>query len=1125
MADFDFEKWFQETYENQTAEKHSEYDAAQDKAAFKEKMIARQKVINDALALGEQYAGLKDYGDGVQISEEKRQERIDAIKSFLQTSRNAYLSKYNSDADLADIRNAILIALSQNEDIGKSTFVNSYREIERNFPTHTEENRPNDLRVHNSDQNQQRLTGINTQYLKDEESPYNLPGYLVQGGQKFAAGIDIYCLSAMEKIDGSFSSLSPEGQEQKLKEIKIQVYSNPDERKQFHDLQAGAVAQVIDTYPPKRLVNTAQWLEESIKQEQDPTTKQSYAKSFEFVYRAMREKVEALANGSVKVNQANIADVYDGAVAMLKYLEAMNPQGAEKLKEDIKKCFELLEAEIKEYDKNNGFDKLSENDATQINDTYLRAVHESGLDKEEREGKFTAPAEYKDFWNNIDITDDSGQPITDAKAREDYINSFNEAAKKEAIRNVAVKHKGASKKELLEALDEELNNVYTENLTKLIMTNEAGQGHATPNMGGIIKMISEGKDEQGNPKKYQIAGKAVTAHFANYTNDNMAYFNRLGNKIGKNAAVVSQMAAHIKKFDKTCIARFDPAYSQAKKFGRAVTTSALWQTANMVARYGCQFVPGGNFVYAGYVATSSAWRLWRRYKKQKEQAAAQGKKLKKWDFLKNSKTELANMAALTAGAALGVQYLATAGSAIAGLGGLYKSFNAARKNGDSKSKAFGKAVLNLGTSLTAATVAGFGLHYGGEALGLNNYIASTTSHSDTYDPDNAQVVTNPSDELKAMSPDELAKNGYHREICNPDDEGAFLVSEAEAKTTTHDYNLKTEHAYAEARMGESDPNFQAPESSHGLRHIDNDPNTLVKHGDPDNYYSHAKTSLDALAKDHSEMNTYNPETNELVPNSAILADKVYQLNHLIPNSEYVLKDLEGQPTAAEYYSYTDDSGNRFTYQNLETKLANGETLNDKDFSLLMKIEQGVGMQNENGVNSVGMVAYTGIDKMSYGHGGYVDPGFDENTRGESIEIYNRILETPKDNLENIVIGITFLDHEGNRTPAIKDRIGANAGNTEFLTQQEKLSKEATERLKDKYKKQEKQTEKDVPVMDSDVIVPEKESWLQRQWRRVRDKFSSNETDAIVTPTDAQQSSHQGYSQAEAWKRTQGRGYR
>ena len=155
MADFDFEKWFKETYENPNALKHSDYEAVKDKAAFKEKMIAKQKVINDALALGLKYSDLKDFGDGTKISEEQRQERIDAIKTFLQNSRNAYLVRYPSDKK--EINQAILDAFSQNKDIAKSTFVNSYKKIEENFPTPSP--KPLDLRTYTSDQNQQRMTG------------------------------------------------------------------------------------------------------------------------------------------------------------------------------------------------------------------------------------------------------------------------------------------------------------------------------------------------------------------------------------------------------------------------------------------------------------------------------------------------------------------------------------------------------------------------------------------------------------------------------------------------------------------------------------------------------------------------------------------------------------------------------------------------------------------------------------------------------------------------------------------------------------------------------------------------------------------------------------------------------
>ena len=828
----------------------------------------------------------------------------------------------------------------------------------------------------------------------------------------------------------------------KIKEMKDGL--TPDEREEFTAREAGIKRSILESYPPKRLVEADLYAESARDTVQDQAQQQKWEAVHQELLSVMKGKITDYAEGKIVVDQSNIADVYDGAKEMLAHVQERTEENENNapLLRNIRICDDKLEKEIDVYDENNGFKGLTPEDAQEINDTYNRA--------QEVSKKVTIPPkDFETIWEHIDITDDNGQEITDPKKRQEYIDSFNEAALKQAVRNASVKNKGAKKEELAEAIQAELHQGYLEQIIKSVQANELAKheaeeyqkAQADPNYQPKPYTSEQAQQDLSRAMqemetgKYKLNSKSIVSNFATYTNSNLGYLNRLGTKIGKDKPVLGKMYNNVRNFDKTCVKRFDPYYSQAKSFTKAVAGSSFWQFSNMAARGICMGVPGGNFMYAGYVAATSSFRLIMRYRNEKKRAEAEGKKLSGWDFIKQNKWEIGSSIALTCAAAipfgsvLAKQAVAGAASIAALWGSGKKIFKAARENGDSKKKAWWKVATTtaagLGAALLGGVAAGGVMHAMDGSEHCNSVSSWWNKHvlGEGNGESTSEILPKEQAEaLKGLTDEQLAEKGMVREECGADDQGAYLAGErAGAAQPTHDYNQETETPWGKMRMGEDDPsNLRHDGYNEGLRHSEYIPGdwTHPDYANNPSALANSLTSLDALAADHTEMNTNVDGT--LVPNSEMLAYKVYQLNVLVPN-EGALMD-NGQ-TAGEFFSYQNADGSTVNYHDLQLKMTHGETLTDNDFKLLMKIEDHVGGQNEGGVNDMGKIIGLKMeDKFSYQHD--ANPGYDTGSWQEKVPYYERVAEQHNAGMF-IPAGLTFMEYESAKRQMLAERQGAN----------------------------------------------------------------------------------------------------
>lgn len=951
--------------------------------------------------------------------ERERNRRIDTEAGNRLSQRlteGAEIPEDQRESILNDIRQEV-IAENETKQENRATREHDQTSTNETGRTPVNNDRPNETNTETierpgftSDEWQQLINGNETRFLSE---------------QNFRRGIDIVVLEGMGKLPNNFSSLSPEEQQDTIDRIKNEL--TPEERQQFNDKDRQAKKDLLEVYPPKRLVDTDKWLEDAQNRAENDTLKQQIADSRKVIMDTMVNKIDAYAKGETVVDQSNIADVYDGANLMFDYVEERTD--SDKVKNDISVSRGKLEDEINKYDETNGFSGLTEDNAAEINETYTRAVKQS-------EKTQNPPEQYASIWNSIELSDES--------KREKLISSFDEAVLKQAAQKAAVKHKDAKGKELDEALKEELDAAYVEQLGALVINNEmqkhSGDKNYTPeraqkDAADAIKSLQSGQ-------KYKVDNKAFVGNFAAYTNDRMGWLNRLGTKIGKKAPVLGNMYNGIKKFDDTCIKRFDPLYGQTKSFLGAVRGNMARQALNQVVRHGCQLIPGGNIVYGSYVAGQAAWRLATKYKREKAEAKKNGQKYSGWKFLRNHVGEITASAMLSVGAFIpGGNAALGLGSAAVAMGtSAIKTFKAARKKGNGFWKSIGKSISSIGASAGTAVTSSLLLGEAVKVSGLNDFTAEyfkETVPAGEYDPNDSHYSQSPVtdqakiDELRQMDDKQLAESGHiYQNGVDKTAEGAFLVQEGKEGFTTRDYTQE-ELDFAKHRM----ENVLDPDDTHtgGTRyseHLGHDW-TDKSYADNPNAYDNAVKSIDELAKSHHDMSSY--VDGEFKSNSDMLLYKLYQANVLAPSADALADN--GQPIG-EVLSYTDENGNTTNYQDVYQKVLNGEKLNESDYEVLHKVEDHVGGQHEDGVNDMGKLK--NFDNLGNGgnpdsYNANADVGYELNEHPGQEEIYGRFVELNHDPRSDFIpFGMVFDNQERPAQTAMKERIGANGKTKEEI---------------------------------------------------------------------------------------------
>lgn len=387
--------------------------------------------------------------------------------------------------------------------------------------------------------------------------------------------INMNVLTAMNKAPANLAKMPPQKRRDTIDTILDSF--TPEENSQFLTLSNQAKKQLLENFPPKKLVATAQKLEELISQTDNAATKQALTSQFNMVNEEIALTINEIASGKIVIDQTNIADVYDGVNLMLDYADKKAPNGQPTpLTAGIRR--DILEPQIAIYDEAHGLKDLTPADLAKVELNYKKASKMAD--------KLPLDPNIATVLGNLEFMDADGKPEKDQKAQQALLV---ETIKAEAARNLA-----GSKADITEDMvSAEVAKVAATRIGALVMGSEfamaQNQAQAQAALTGLL-----------NGQKYQVSNSGFIGYNAEYTNSSMGYMDRLAKKIGNTAPVLGQMYKRVKKFDKACIERFDPAYSQTKKLTkvmrnnclRSAPMAALGMTLTHVQPYGAMVMAG-----------------------------------------------------------------------------------------------------------------------------------------------------------------------------------------------------------------------------------------------------------------------------------------------------------------------------------------------------------------------------------------------------------------------------------------------------------------------------------------------------------------------------------------------------
>lgn len=538
-----------------------------------------------------------------------------------------------------------------------------------------------------------------------------------------AEGIEISSLRDVlgDKFPNNFDQLSKEEKETKIQELKSSL--TPVELAKFNISLTKKAEQLAESLPPHQLVVMAKDIDALLtkdysKKEQTEELKQqleALSKQKEVFVKAMVAKTKGVALGNIIIDDANIADVYDGAVEMFDYLQSLDIQlegeGEFSFAELKDMARQKLDREIDTYDHYNGLTDIKTEDAGKLEQTFdetWKTVQEADLNNDEQKKEWLG----EDLAKLIDSLKFEGDDAAKKKA------TFIDTIKLTAARNAAVKGAGKEGDELKAVLKEELQAVGTAHISTLITTD------ALANLpeNATEQQKQEAIEKALHSPEHKISDKGVIAFQAGIVNNHISFLNRLATKLNnRKAAVLHKMYGPIAKIDETCIARFGSVYTATRSFGKMMARNMGAQALNQGLRIGCNIgslalgVPGvGGYVYAGIYASMATRRFYKAYKDEKANAAARGEKFGLGKFLFQKAPEIALTAAGTAAAIFGgtiaqkgVESVVRYGMMSAGwLISFSKGINASRKQGNGWWKSIGKAFTNATASTATAVASG-----------------------------------------------------------------------------------------------------------------------------------------------------------------------------------------------------------------------------------------------------------------------------------------------------------------------------------------------------------------------------------------------------------------------------------
>ncbi len=320
--------------------------------------------------------------------------------------------------------------------------------------------------------------------------------------------------------------------------------------------------------------------------------------------------------------------------------------------------------------------------------------------KKNLEPKYPEMADAMALFDNLEITD--GLSLTGkAKSKE---NDELKAQLLESIRLKTMEGMAGTKPGPIDPA--EFNKEFAANIVA-----EVGRLAGVEN---VVSGDSKAIEDYTKNHKLKISKSALIGYQAAQSEAREGFAARLESKVGKKNAGVESLRQQGKSLDER-VSKNAPKKQYALL--KSLAKTAGWSGAYYVA--GATMGPAGIAVVATASLANQALKLRKEYKKQKEEMAKKGKKLKLWSFLKKNKMALASAALTALGAATAgiasadlapelvkslTQAKATSGIAL-GAASTFKAFRDVRRSGGSVWKAMGAAGM-AGAGTAWAVIAG-----------------------------------------------------------------------------------------------------------------------------------------------------------------------------------------------------------------------------------------------------------------------------------------------------------------------------------------------------------------------------------------------------------------------------------
>ncbi len=420
---------------------------------------------------------------------------------------------------------------------------------------------------------------------------------------------------------------------------------------------------VLDALPPKTLVEFQEGLSKQLADENlSAEEREELTSKLNSVQSRMDEMINDVADEKVVFNDLQLPEHYEGLVSVIQARLADNPKA--------QLASHILENDIARYDKRYDLDGLTDADAELLMDRAIqadRALAEMGLtqvlgrklknvvssNKLSTERKFTISAENDQLLRGILYTDEKGTVVPQmdengAVFEDSLIFQIDDMAIAYAYNKAVL----GEEKITRESIQADVNDFIYSTAVNMVMADMNAKG--TP----MSAEEAEKRVQAISPENpYQVPLSAAMNQIVTQTQQMVGLVDRVGQKIGRTAPVLSSMHERLSRLDEQMAnSRFKNEYVKSNRLLN--TGKKLITMGAMSAAYGFAFSAGGAALGVGLIAGMTTMRTLAGFAQYKRQMRREGVEAKSFmQYLWSEKAQIAASAASIVAAAGGLAWL------------------------------------------------------------------------------------------------------------------------------------------------------------------------------------------------------------------------------------------------------------------------------------------------------------------------------------------------------------------------------------------------------------------------------------------------------------------------------------